>query len=244
LVADSLEAEWNQTLRALAEAKDRYEKQRLSDRAGLTDQQRAAIMALAKDFPQLWNDPRTPQRERKRMARLLITDVTLLKSSNLRAQLRFKGGATYTLTLVFAQKPIRSRRAVIRDRDSRPCSEIRLFSGSGHRSKSRAEISTGTRIRAALRNDSKGRDLAKATARIDDHWLRPRDVRTDDGVHRPREMRRSCQLKAVESSEAPDSLYLVRMRSAPVIITKITRQNATEVHLIEDDNVVKAITTY
>ena len=33
LVADSLEAEWNQALRALAEAKDRYEKQRLSDRA-------------------------------------------------------------------------------------------------------------------------------------------------------------------------------------------------------------------
>ena len=103
LVADSLEAEWNQALRALAEAKDRYEKQRLSDRAGLSDQQRAAIMALAKDFPRLWNDPHTPQRERKRMARLLITDVTLLKTSNLRAQLRFKGGATHTLTLPLAK---------------------------------------------------------------------------------------------------------------------------------------------
>ena len=40
-------------------------------------------------------------------------------------------------------------------------------------------------------------------------WLRPRDVRTDDGVRRPREMRRSCQLKAVGSSEDSDSLYLV-----------------------------------
>ena len=39
-------------------------------------------------------------------------------------------------------------------------------------------------------------------------WLRPRDVRTDDGVHRPREMRRSCQRKAVGSSGDPDSLYL------------------------------------
>jgi hypothetical protein len=38
--------------------------------------------------------------------------------------------------------------------------------------------------------------------------LRPRDVRTDDGVHRPREMRRSCQLKAVGSSVDLDSLYL------------------------------------
>jgi hypothetical protein len=39
-------------------------------------------------------------------------------------------------------------------------------------------------------------------------WLRLRDVRTDDGVHRPREMRRSCQRKAVRSSGDPDSLYL------------------------------------
>ena len=99
LVADTLEAEWNQALRALADAKERYEKQRQSDRAGLTDEQRAAIMALATDFPRLWNDPHTPQRERKRMARLLIADVTLLKSSEVRAQLRFNGGATHTLTL-------------------------------------------------------------------------------------------------------------------------------------------------
>jgi hypothetical protein len=56
LVAGSLEAEWNQALRALAEAKERYEKQRQADRAGFNDEQRAAIIALAKDFPRLWND--------------------------------------------------------------------------------------------------------------------------------------------------------------------------------------------
>jgi len=99
LVADSLEAEWNQALRALTEAKERFEKLRQSDRARLNDEQRAAVIALARDFPRLWHDPHTPQRERKRMARLLITDVTLLKSTELRAQLRFKGGATHTFTL-------------------------------------------------------------------------------------------------------------------------------------------------
>ena len=40
-------------------------------------------------------------------------------------------------------------------------------------------------------------------------WLRSRNVGTDDGVHRPREMRRSCQLKAVGCRGDPDSLYLV-----------------------------------
>lgn len=103
LVADSLEAEWNQTLHTLADAQDRYEKQRQVDRAALTDQQRATIMALAQDFPRLWNDPRTPDRERKRMARLLIADVTLLKSTDLRAQVRFNGGATETLHLPLPQ---------------------------------------------------------------------------------------------------------------------------------------------
>jgi DNA invertase Pin-like site-specific DNA recombinase len=99
LVADSLEAEWNRALRALAAANERHEKQRQSDRAGLNAEQRAAIAALATDFPRLWSDPHTPQRERKRMARLLIADVTLLKGSELRAQVRFKGGATRTLML-------------------------------------------------------------------------------------------------------------------------------------------------
>lgn len=99
LVADSLEAEWNQTLRAVSEAQERYETQKLADGAALSDKQRAGIMALAKDFPRLWNDPRTPDRERKRMARLLIADVTLLKGADIRAQVRFNGGATHTLHL-------------------------------------------------------------------------------------------------------------------------------------------------
>ena len=119
MVADSLEAEWNQTLRTLADAKDRYEKQRQADQTCLSDEQRAAIIALAKDFPRLWNDPRTPQRERKRMARLLIADVTLLKGSQLRAQIRFNGGATHTLTL-----PLPKSAWALRQTSSEVVSEI------------------------------------------------------------------------------------------------------------------------
>jgi DNA invertase Pin-like site-specific DNA recombinase len=99
LVADSLEAEWNEKLRAHEQANERYQKQRDADAAGITDKQRASIISLAKDFPRLWNDPRTPDRERKRMARLLITDVTVLKGANITAQIRFNGGTTHTLHL-------------------------------------------------------------------------------------------------------------------------------------------------
>jgi DNA invertase Pin-like site-specific DNA recombinase len=99
LVADTLEAEWNATLRTLEQAQQRYDKQRQADAAGLDEQQRARILALAKDFPRLWRDRRTPHRERKRMARLLITDVTLLKADDITAQVRFNGGTTHTLHL-------------------------------------------------------------------------------------------------------------------------------------------------
>ncbi len=98
LVADSLESEWNEKLRLHAEAQQEYERQRQADTT-LTEQQRAEILALATDFPRLWHDPKTPQRERKRMARLLIEDVTLDQTSHLTARVRFKGGATKVLNL-------------------------------------------------------------------------------------------------------------------------------------------------
>ena len=99
LVADSLEAEWNQALRALTAAQERYEKQCQADHAELNEKQRASIMALAQDFPRLWNDPHTPEREKKRMARLLIADVTLSRNTEITAQVRFNGGATDVLRL-------------------------------------------------------------------------------------------------------------------------------------------------
>jgi hypothetical protein len=68
LVADSLEGEWNQALRIQTTAQELYDKQR-QVQTGLEDQQRASILALARDFPRLWNDPHTPDRERKRRER-------------------------------------------------------------------------------------------------------------------------------------------------------------------------------
>lgn len=98
-VADALEADWNDKLRGLTEAQEEYERQCLADRAVLDEPSRQQILALATDFPKLWQDPRTPARERKRMVRLLIEDVTLRKGEQLTARIRFKGGANRTLCL-------------------------------------------------------------------------------------------------------------------------------------------------
>lgn len=100
LVAETLEAEWNNKLTALAEAEEAYERQRQADRLILDQSQRAEVMALATDFPRLWNDPATPMRERKRMLRLLIEDVTLLKKdTEITIHIRFKGGGTRTIVI-------------------------------------------------------------------------------------------------------------------------------------------------
>ena len=103
LVVDVLEAEWNDKLRALHDAQEELEQRRAQDRQELDDEQRARIVALATDFPRLWNNPQTPQRERKRMVRLLIEDVTLTKGNEIAVGVRFRGGATRSLTLPLAQ---------------------------------------------------------------------------------------------------------------------------------------------
>jgi DNA invertase Pin-like site-specific DNA recombinase len=110
LVADSLEAEWNNKLRALAAAQDDYERQRDADGGVLSTEQRQQVMALVTDFPRLWRDPATPQRERKRMVRLLLEDVTLLKVDEVVAHIRFRGGATQTLRLPLPRSAAQLRR--------------------------------------------------------------------------------------------------------------------------------------
>jgi hypothetical protein len=99
LVADALEADWNEKLRALTEAEEEYERQREADRIFIGEKERARIMALAADFPALWNDPDTSDRERKRMIRLLVEDVTLIRKEDIVVNVRFKGGTTETFTL-------------------------------------------------------------------------------------------------------------------------------------------------
>jgi hypothetical protein len=76
LVADSLEADWNDALRAARDAQDDYDKHAASAAAQLDEQHKDRIRALAADFPTLWTNPATDQRERKRMVRLLIEDVS------------------------------------------------------------------------------------------------------------------------------------------------------------------------
>lgn len=110
LVADSLEADWNDKLRALASAEQEYERRREAADLTLSDEHRRQILGLATDFPRLWADSSTPDRERKRMVRLIVEDVTLNRQQELVvAQVRFRGGAVHTLRVPIVdlrQRPV------------------------------------------------------------------------------------------------------------------------------------------
>ena len=99
LVADSLEAEWNNKLRTLAEAQAQYEQQTQKQRLLIDSQTREQLLSLAADFPKIWNDPSVEPRERKRILRLLLEDVTLINGEKIQIHVRLRGGATRSLSV-------------------------------------------------------------------------------------------------------------------------------------------------
>lgn len=99
LVADALEADWNERLRELDRLQQAHDHQQQVDKPLLGEEARSRIRQLASDFPRLWNDERVASLERKRMVALLIEDVTLVKADRIGIQVRFRGGRTYSLEI-------------------------------------------------------------------------------------------------------------------------------------------------
>ena len=101
LVVDTLERQWNDCMVKLAQAEAEYQRATKTDGTlEPSSEARERIATLASDFPRVWKDPRTSARDRKRMLRLLIDDVTLERDGELiHVHIRWKGGATASLEL-------------------------------------------------------------------------------------------------------------------------------------------------
>src|SRR5664279_5210258 len=105
LVADALEADWNDKLRGLAESEEDYRRVQ-GDNGALTAEQQTRIRALSTDFPTLFHDPATSMRERKRLSRHVSSDVTLIKAGeHITAHVRFAGGQADTINV---PRPLRA----------------------------------------------------------------------------------------------------------------------------------------
>ena len=80
LVAASLEKSWNLELEKLALAKSEYEQQQIKTDTEFPPHKRAQLAILAKEIPTLWNKT-TNLKDKKRIVRLLISDITVSKSN-------------------------------------------------------------------------------------------------------------------------------------------------------------------
>ena len=104
LVARNLERDWNEKLAEL----ERLERES-SHRPGLPrrlvdPQERAGILALARDFHGLWNAPTSTNAQRKQLLGLLIKDVTLQRDgSEVRALIRWQTEACTLLEIPYTK---------------------------------------------------------------------------------------------------------------------------------------------
>ena len=94
-VLEALEVDWNEKLRSLRAAERRL---REDDAARLQRHPDTTILDLAEavpaEFGELWNNPHVSWRERKRMLRFVIEDVTLNREDDtIGVGIRFRGGA-------------------------------------------------------------------------------------------------------------------------------------------------------
>ena len=95
LVAATLEQRWNEALQRLTELKAQLEQAQREHARVATPEQRERVLALAQNIPRLWHAPTTEAKDRKRMLRLLIKDITVKKRAvkQLVLHIRWQGGA-------------------------------------------------------------------------------------------------------------------------------------------------------
>ena len=96
LVAGTLERRWNDALLQWEDLKKQAAEFQRQEARVTTAEQKAKVLALATDLPRLWHAPTTQAKDRKRMLRLLIKDMTVEKlphPKQLLVHIRWQGGA-------------------------------------------------------------------------------------------------------------------------------------------------------
>jgi len=102
LVAATLEQRWNDALVDLEKIRQEYDQRRHNQALAVTPQQKQLIQQLARDLPRLWKLPTTAAKDRKRILRLLIKDITIEKlgePKRIILHTRWQGGACEDIAL-------------------------------------------------------------------------------------------------------------------------------------------------
>jgi DNA invertase Pin-like site-specific DNA recombinase len=208
LVADVLEQRWNERLRELTTAEEVYAQWKQGSVAPMDGKVREQVLNLAQDFPAVWNHPRTSPRDRKRMLRLLIEDVTLTREQGgIQVGIRWKGGAQTQMVLPPPKTAPELRRTppevleaittLTRHHADREIA--RILNGQGHRSGVGLSFNSESirRVRAAHGIPSYADNLRKA-GRLDSDEMIARFGLTEAILIK---WRRSGQIRAVRCNK-------------------------------------------
>ena len=109
LVARSLENRWEQQLRELKDAEAELAEHVVPS----SEPSREQLETLARDLPKLWAAETTADRDRKRLLRTIVADVTLTStpdSRELRVGIRWRSGASEQHTVQRPPKPADTQR--------------------------------------------------------------------------------------------------------------------------------------
>jgi DNA-binding transcriptional MerR regulator len=109
LIASTLEQRWNDALQRLHDLEAELANFERQTKRAVTAEQKQQIRQLAENFPRLWAASTTAPRDRKRILRLLVRDITVSKAPEpkvIKLHIRWQGGATETLEV--AQRPNRA----------------------------------------------------------------------------------------------------------------------------------------
>jgi DNA invertase Pin-like site-specific DNA recombinase len=115
LVARGLEAAWEKALAELAAAETELARRQAARPKTLSQQERAAILALGDDLAAVWDAPTTTGKDRKQLLRTLLDEVNITihrdhDSGRADLILRWKGGAISELAIPIKRKPPRRLR--------------------------------------------------------------------------------------------------------------------------------------
>jgi hypothetical protein len=105
LVAASLESRWNESLQRLDEVRHQITDFQRQQTRTFAPEQREQILALARNLPRLWQAETTSAKDRKRLLRLLVQDITVERGQGREVHLhmRWFGGECEVGPISFGQ---------------------------------------------------------------------------------------------------------------------------------------------
>jgi hypothetical protein len=102
LVAGTLEKRWNEALIKFEDVRCQFEQHKQKSRISATQEQKDQLLKLAHNLPKLWKAHSTSAKDRKRILRLIIKDITVEKPTGSKLivlHIRWQGGALEDISI-------------------------------------------------------------------------------------------------------------------------------------------------